>query len=159
MSTDLVRPAHDVMSPPTPPFATSARQISRPLSEISDNSDRRRSTARSLKGDKGEKSRPTSEVREVEAVKRMSAPLPLQTITVNLVDYAAVATKGQANGMPTLSPAPLPPSPTSKPPEMTRPEGPSSSASRPVSTGSIKEEVEPEVEVANEMATREDEAG
>jgi len=83
------------MPPPTLPFVTADRSISRPLSEITDNSDKRRSTARSLKGDKGEKtSRPNSEVRDSEPAKRLSSTISLQTITVNLVDYAAVVAKG-----------------------------------------------------------------
>ena len=101
MSSDPV--GIEPTSSPTPPFVT---PLSRPLSEISDNSDRRRSIARSAKGDKGEKtSRPNSEVWDTESSKRLSAPVPLHTITVNVGDYATVvvATMGPASAIPSVS--------------------------------------------------------
>ncbi len=157
MAADVLYPPLDVMTPPTPPFASSDRPISRPLSEISDNSDRRRSTPRSLKGEKGEKtSRPNSEVREIDPPKRLSASLPLQTISVNLVDYASVVAKGPASAVSNVNTAPPPPSPTTKP--TVKLERPGGMASRPVSTGSTEEEVGKEGEAGKESGTKDDEA-
>ncbi|KAI9632651.1 uncharacterized protein MKK02DRAFT_20704 [Dioszegia hungarica] len=69
------------------PDATTLR-ASRPLSEISDHDNRRRSSARqSLHSVKGEKSRPNSEVKDDG--RRLSAHIA--TLTLNLNDYASVA--------------------------------------------------------------------
>lgn len=69
------------------------RPISRPLSEISENEDLRRMSARvssysssvSLKGGGATMSRPVSEV--LDDSKRVSLSLPVHTITLNLADY------------------------------------------------------------------------
>lgn len=132
-STQLRRgsTSHDpTLSPPTMPAATSDLPSSRPLSEISDNSIVQRPSPRESPrlGKNGKISRPNSEVREGEN-KRLSG---LQTITVNLVDYAAsvsVGPKTPTTAVSTGSTAPSVPSPTTKP-------GPLKI--RPVSTGSIR---------------------
>ena len=139
MSSDVALPSSESnMTPPTPAFATSDRPISRPLSEISDNSDRRRSVARSVKGEKGEKrSRPNSEVMEADNnPRRLSGSIPIQTLTVNLVDYAAGLAKGPA---PMASTAPPPPSPSTKPIPM-KTEKAAASAARPASAGPVRGE-------------------
>ncbi|WVQ93451.1 hypothetical protein IAU59_000525 [Kwoniella sp. CBS 9459] len=68
--------------------------LSRPLSEISENESNRRATAsnRSSVHSNSRKSRPASEAKDdspgATSTKRLSANMPLQTITVNLVEYA-----------------------------------------------------------------------
>ena len=102
----------DSMTPPSPPFARQASNTdrpSRPLSEISNNSERRRSMPASTKGASGEgkerssrsSSRPVSEIRDKEGEhvtagagtnvtfpKRVSSGVGLHTLTVDLVEYA-----------------------------------------------------------------------
>ncbi|ORY24058.1 hypothetical protein BCR39DRAFT_547829 [Naematelia encephala] len=141
--------------PPIIPAAMSDRPSSRPLSEISDNSDRRRSSVRDSPR-LGKPSRPNSEIRDGGDVtsatgKRMSAAGPLQTITVNLVEYASavggqrtsvVSTGGSGPLSATSSVGsvpPVPPSPSTKP-APAKPEKPAGLASRSVSTNSIREE-------------------
>jgi hypothetical protein len=133
----------DPMMPPAPPFVHSDRSSSRPLSESSDNSDLRRcSTALSLKSDNkpgsNRPSRPSSEIRELDAAKRHSANVPLQTITVNLVEYASLAGKHHSVLSPsTANSTPVPPpNSSSKSVGFERPAG---LATRTVSTSSIKE--------------------
>lgn len=73
------------------------RPISRPLSEISENDDLRRMSARvssysssiSLKGGVDRISRPASEV--LDDSKRVSLSLPVHTITLNLADYTGTS--------------------------------------------------------------------
>lgn len=145
------------MPPPTLPFVTADRSISRPLSEITDNSDKRRSTARSLKGDKGEKtSRPNSEVRDSEPAKRLSSTISLQTITVNLVDYAAVVAKGPTSISSSASAASSLASPIIKPVPV-RAEKPVGTSSSLVLTGSVREEKVKEGEAAKKAEAKEDE--
>ena len=153
------------MAPPTPPFAAD-RPSSRPLSEISDNSDQRRSIPRSPKvdKDKSEKpSRPESEVRDCGsggggeyASKRMSLSAPLQTLTVNLVDYATMVAKQlpASAGSSSSSLPPAPPSPTTKPHHPEKPEKPpaqsSPSPSIPSATGATLSTPVPEERVGDE---------
>jgi len=119
------------LPPVTSPFAESSTARSRPLSEISDNSnsDRRRSFARSLQS----KSRPTSEVREFKEdaagpPKRVASASgsDLRTITLNLNEYAAGLSLKSPTGSTgsNASQAPAPPSPTTKPPKPMLPKRP-----------------------------------
>ncbi|KLT42536.1 hypothetical protein CC85DRAFT_302227 [Cutaneotrichosporon oleaginosum] len=90
------------------------RPISRPLSEISENDELRRRSARvssysssiSLKGGVSGNdriSRPASEV--LEEAKRVSLSLPVHTITLNLADYTGTTTSTSATA-PKAAPAP-----------------------------------------------------
>ncbi|WVQ79150.1 hypothetical protein IAT38_001246 [Cryptococcus sp. DSM 104549] len=105
-------PSADTTPQPQPPSHTSLLRererppLSRPLSEISENEPRRLSNRSSVHSRKGgdKASRPVSEIiisRDKEdtapgsagtptsaTTKRMSSGMPLQTITVNLVEYA-----------------------------------------------------------------------
>ncbi|RSH94722.1 hypothetical protein EHS25_004527 [Saitozyma podzolica] len=149
------------MSPP-PPILDRERP-SRPLSELSENSDRLRKSAGTptpnLSTDKKSsrpnsevfsKSRPPSEIRELgmghkdesgPSNKRVSSP-GIHTITVNLVDYAAQVNSASPrppnSASSQTSLAPQPPSPCTKPGiPPPKPEKPT--ALRTVSMGSIKE--------------------
>lgn len=90
------------------------QEISRPLSELSSNADKRRSLVKeSNRPDKT--SRPSSEVKEPDA-KRQSLSVPLQTITVNLADYGSTSPKlPSAPSTASLTTGPPPPSPSTKP--------------------------------------------
>ncbi|OCF43349.1 hypothetical protein I317_02787 [Kwoniella heveanensis CBS 569] len=108
----------EVLSSNPPPTTTTPRDrdrptLSRPLSEISENESNRRVSAsnRSSVHSISKKSRPASEAAKEDSTgagagangvpssattKRLSASMPLQTITVNLVDYAKSQPQAQS---------------------------------------------------------------